>query len=123
TLWSDRYDRLIGEIFAVQSDVADHIGNSLGGREGKFGESMLARARRKSPTDLGAYELYLLAQETMYSDLSDERMKEGQKILEQGIAKDPACARAYVRYANAFAWRATYEVGAAELFKQMVLYA
>lgn len=123
TLWSDRYDRLIGEIFAVQSDVADHIANSLGGREGKVGKSMLARARRKPPTDLGAYELYLLAQETMYSDLSDERMKEGQKILEQAIAKDPAFARAYVRYANAFAWRATYEGGAAELFKQMVLYA
>jgi TolB-like protein/Tfp pilus assembly protein PilF len=122
-LWSDRYDRLIGEIFAVQSDVADHIANSLGGREGKVGESMLAWARRKPPTDLGAYELYLLAQETMYSDLSDEHMKEAEKILEQAIAKDPTFARAYVRYANTFAWRATYEGGAAELFQQMVLYA
>jgi TolB-like protein/DNA-binding SARP family transcriptional activator/Flp pilus assembly protein TadD len=123
TLWSDRYDRLIGQIFAVQSDVADHIANSLGGREGKVGASMLGWARRKPPVDLGAYELYLLAQETMYSDLSSERMKEGQKILEQAIAKDPAFARAYVRYANAFAWRATSEAGAGELFQQMVLYA
>lgn len=123
TLWSDRYDRLIGEIFAIQSDVADHIANSLGGREGKVGESMLAKARRKPPADLGAYELYLMAQEIMYSDLSAEHMREGQKILEQAIAKDPAFARAYVRYANAFAWRATYESGAAELFQQMLIYA
>ena len=65
TLWSDRYDRLIGEIFAVQSDVADHIANSLGGREGKVGKSLAAGAKRKPPADLGAYELYLLAQETM----------------------------------------------------------
>jgi TolB-like protein/DNA-binding SARP family transcriptional activator/Tfp pilus assembly protein PilF len=123
TLWSDRYDRLIGEIFVVQSDVANHIANSLGGREGKVGESMLAWARRKPPADLGAYELYLLAQETMYSDLSDEHMKEAAKILEQAIAKDPTFARAYVRFANTFAWRATYEDRAGELFQQMVLYA
>lgn len=123
TLWSDRYDRLIGDIFAIQSDVAGHIANSLGGREGQVGESMLAWARRKPPADLGAYELYLLAQETMYSDLSNEHMKQAQEILGQAIAKDPAFARAYVRYANAFAWRATYEGGAANLFRQMVLYA
>lgn len=123
TLWSDRYDRLIGEIFAVQSDVADHIANSLGGRAGKVSESMLASARRKPPADLGAYETYLLAQETMYSDLSAESMRKAQAILDQAIAKDPAFARAYVRYANAFAWRFTYEGGAAELMQQMLNYA
>lgn len=123
TLWADRYDRLVEDIFAIQSDVAGHIANSLAGREGQVGESMLAWARRKPPADLGAYELYLLAQETMYSDLSDEHMKQAQDILGQAIAKDPAFARAYARYANAFAWRATYEGGAADLFRQMVLYA
>ncbi len=123
TLWSDRYDRLIGEIFAVQSDVADHIANSLGGREGKVGKSLTAGARRKPPADLGAYELYLLAQETMYSDLYAEHMKEAQKILSRAIAKDPAFARAYVRYANTYAWLATYESGASDLFKQMLIYA
>ena len=123
TLWSDRYDRLIGEIFAIQSDVADHIANSLGGREGRVGKSLASNARRKPPADLGAYELYLLAQETMYSDLSAEHMREGQRILEQAIAKDPAFARAYVRYANTFAWLATYESGAAGLFQQMLSYS
>ena len=123
TLWSDRYDRLIGEIFAIQSDVADHIANSLGGREGKVGKSLTAGARRKPPADLGVYELYLLAQETMYSDLSAEHMKEAQKILDRAIAKDPAFARAYVRYANTYAWLATYESGAPDLFKQMLIYA
>ncbi len=123
TLWSDRYDRLIGEVFAVQSDVADHIANSLGGREGKVGKSMAAGARRKPPADLGAYELYLLAQETMYSGLSAESMREGQKILDRAIAKDPAFARAYVRYANTYAWLATYEANAGELFQRMLTYA
>jgi TolB-like protein/Tfp pilus assembly protein PilF len=123
TLWSDRYDRSVGEIFAIQSDVSDHIANSLGGREGQVSASLLAKARRKPPGDLGAYETYLLAQETMYSDLSDESMRKAQKILDEVIARDPTFARAYVRYANAFAWRFTYEGGAAELMQQMVSYA
>ena len=123
TLWSDRYDRLIGEIFAIQSDVADHIANSLGGREGMVGKSLTASARRKLPADLGAYETYLFAQETMYSDLSAEHMKEAQKILDRAIAKDPAFARAFVRYANTYAWLATYEANAGELFQQMLRYA
>jgi tetratricopeptide (TPR) repeat protein len=123
TLWSDRYDRLIGEIFAVQSDVADHIANSLGGREGKVGKVLAAGAKRRPPADLGAYELYLLAQETMYSDLSPEHMKEAQKILDKAIAKDPGFARAYVRYANTYSWLATYESGAGDLFQQMLRYA
>lgn len=122
-LWSDRYDRLIGDIFAVQGDVADHIANSLVGREGKVGKSLAIGARRKPPADLGAYDLYLLAQETMYSDLSPEHMKEAQNILDRAIAKDPNFARAYVRYANTFAWLATTEAGAAELFQQMLRYA
>lgn len=123
TLWSDRYDRMIGEIFAVQGDVADHIANSLAGREGKVSKSLAVGARRKPPSDLGAYDLYLLAQETMYSDLSPEHMREAQNILDQAIAKDPNFARAYVRYANTFAWLATTETGAAELFQQMLRYA
>lgn len=123
TMWSDRYDRLIGEIFAIQSDVADHITNSLGGRAGKVGETMLTNAKRKPPGNLGAYELYLLAQETMYSDLSAEHMKEAQKILDRAIEKDPAFARAYVRYANTYAWLATYESGASDLFQQMLRYS
>jgi TolB-like protein/DNA-binding SARP family transcriptional activator/Tfp pilus assembly protein PilF len=123
TLWSDRYDRLIGEIFAVQSDVADHIANSLVGREGKIGKSLAIGARRKPPADLGAYDLYLLAQETMYSDLSAAHMREAQYILDQAIAKDPSFARAYVRYANTYAWLATTEAGSAELFQQMLRYA
>ena len=122
-LWSDRYDRLIGEIFAVQGDVADHIANSLVGREGKVGKSLAVGARRKPPADLGAYDLYLLAQETMYSDLSPEHMKEAQNILDRAISKDPSFARAYVRYANTYAWLATTEAGSAELFQQMLRYA
>ena len=88
-LWSDRYDRLAGEIFAVQSDVADHIANSVGSRESTLEKAAIIGAKRKRPDDLGAYETYLLAQDTMHSDMSDAHMIEGQKLLEKAMAKDP----------------------------------
>ena len=122
-LWSDRYDRLAGEIFAVQSDVADHIANSVGSRESTLEKAAIIGAKRKRPDDLGAYETYLLAQDTMHSDMSDAHMIEGQKLLEKAMAKDPTLARAYVKYAWAFAWQITYEGNAGELMKQMVIYA
>jgi TolB-like protein len=48
-LWSDRYDRLAGEIFAVQSDVADHIANSIGSREGALEKSPRSVRGANSP--------------------------------------------------------------------------
>jgi TolB-like protein len=30
-VWSERYDRPANEVFAIQSEVADRIANSLGG--------------------------------------------------------------------------------------------
>ncbi|MCB1468868.1 MAG: winged helix-turn-helix domain-containing protein [Rhizobiaceae bacterium] len=122
-IWSDRYDRLADEIFAVQSDVANHIANSISSRDGTLEKTTIVSAKRKLPANLGAYEIYLLAQDTMHSGLSDALMIEGQKLLKQAIAMDPTLARAYVKYAWAYAWRITYEGNAGELMKQMVTYA
>ncbi len=101
TLWSDRYDRMIGEIFAIQSDVATISPTASAAGPARWARAC-ASVKRKPPSDLGAYETYP-AQETMYSDLSPESMRKAQAILEQVIARDPSFARAYVRYANAFA--------------------
>lgn len=122
-LWSDRYDRPAGEIFAIQSDVADHIANSVGSREGTLHENMVASARRKRPSDLGAFEIYLLAQATMHSDLSPEHMREGQKLLLQAIEMDPTFARAYVKYAHGNSWRITYESDVPALIQEAIKYA
>lgn len=54
--WSERYDRPAGKIFAIQTDVADRIVNNLGGHGGLIEGSLVAKAKRKRPSDLGAYE-------------------------------------------------------------------
>jgi hypothetical protein len=59
----------------------------------------------------------------MHSDMSDARMMESQKLLEQPMAKDPTLARAYVKHAWACAWRITYKGNAGGLMQRMVTYA
>jgi TolB-like protein/DNA-binding SARP family transcriptional activator/Tfp pilus assembly protein PilF len=119
-VWSERYDRPANEVFAVQSEVADRIASSLGGHGGIVAGNDLIAAKRKLPSDLGAYELYLLAREKSKVEITDEAQIEAQKLLDRAIQIDPAFARAYVMYAWTYSWRHTYEAGAPELVQQML---
>src|SRR5262249_6136003 len=118
-VWSERYDRPAGDVFAIQSEVADRIANSLGGHEGHVTSSMLTAAKRKRPGDLGAYELFLLGQEKSKTGLTDESQLEAEKFLEQAISIDPTFARAYVVLAWSYSWRETYEADFASLNSTM----
>ena len=121
-VWSERYDRPVGEVFAVQSDVADRIANSLAG-EGAVASSVLTAAKRKRPSDLGAYEMYLLGREKMNKGLNLESQLEAEKLLEQAIQIDPSLARAHTQLAWSYSWRATLEPDTAKLTQQMLLEA
>lgn len=83
----------------------------------------MTAAKRRRPSDLGAYELYLLAQDLLFTDLTVEGMTKAEKLLDRAIQIDPTLARAYVTYAWTYSWRHTLEAGARELMHQMVNYA
>ena len=57
-LWSERWDKPSKDFFAVQSDIADQLGNRLGGG-GVIEKAEKEAARRSRPEDFSAYELYL----------------------------------------------------------------
>src|SRR3546814_17452086 len=65
TLWSDRWDRPAGDIFAVQTEVAERVAVALGGMGGSAAITAeeLRKARRRSPYSLNAYAHSLLANE------------------------------------------------------------
>jgi TolB-like protein len=92
-VWSGRWDRPAGDIFAVQSEVAENVAAKLGGAFG-FGTITAAemqRAKRRPPMDLTAYEHYLLAVEAKGQRNPDA----GLEHAEKAIALDPNFARAY----------------------------
>src|SRR6478735_5531865 len=59
-VWSDRYDRPATDLFKVQSDVTGKISATLTGYEGAVAETERSLVRRKPPSDLTAYDTYLL---------------------------------------------------------------
>jgi TolB-like protein/Flp pilus assembly protein TadD len=93
-LWSDRYDRELKDIFAIQDEISRGVVNNL--------RLKLGRGRRRYETSTEAYDLYLRAR-AQQGRLRDS----SQRILlfEEVIRKDPAFAPAYAALAATYVLR------------------
>ncbi len=91
-LWADRYDRPLGDIFAVQDEVVQCIVTRL---EGRLAATAAEQARRKPTGHLGAYDCVLQAR----AHLSGHGAARAEPLLLRAIELDPA-------YAQAYAWLA-----------------
>jgi TolB-like protein/class 3 adenylate cyclase/tetratricopeptide (TPR) repeat protein len=96
-VWSDRWDRPAEDIFAVQSEVAEHTASAVAGSDLLLTD-MQAAARRKLPEDLQAYDLTVLAYNSFLNG-TEAGTLEGIEYAERAIARDPNFARAYVQKA------------------------
>jgi adenylate cyclase len=97
-LWGDIYDRKLTDIFAVESDIAKTIADTL--------QAKLTGAEKQSiaaqPTsDLTAYELYLKGR-SLWSKRGGENLRQAIGFYEQAIAHDPNYALAYSGLAEAY---------------------
>jgi TolB-like protein/class 3 adenylate cyclase/Tfp pilus assembly protein PilF len=97
-LWGDVYDRKLTDIFAVESDIATTIADTL--------QAKLTGAEKQSiaaqPTsDLTAYELYLKGR-SLWSKRGGDNLRQAIAFYEQAIARDPNYALAYTGLAEAY---------------------
>ena len=99
-LWSERWDRLAEDVFAVQTEIAELVTNRLGGGTGLVVGAERSLARRKRPENLTAYELYLLGGEKI-EQLTFESIKESIQLLTRAVELDPGLARAWVELYHA----------------------
>ena len=60
-VWSERYDRPVDDLFAVQNEVTQKIAATLGVSQGAVAEAERRLLRRKPPANLSAFDTYLLA--------------------------------------------------------------
>lgn len=95
TLWSERYDRDIADIFAIQGDIVAHVVSALGGLEGQIAEAERRRLGRRPPESLNAYELYLLAL-GLEERHQRESTLEAFELLQKALSLDPKLARAWL---------------------------
>jgi TolB-like protein/class 3 adenylate cyclase len=105
-LWSERWDRPIGDVFAVQSEVAERLANKLAAN-GVLARAETTAVKRKRPENLGAYDLYLLGTEARERN-TKEGVEEGVRLLTRAVELDPTLARAWVSLSWARGWTAHF---------------
>jgi TolB-like protein/Tfp pilus assembly protein PilF len=90
-LWSQTFDRKIGDIFQIQDDISNAVVSAL-----KASLSGLAQAHSRGDTlSADAYDLYLLAQSSYDRAKSKEDFQKVVDELRNAIRIDPTFARAW----------------------------
>ncbi|HSS17949.1 MAG TPA: protein kinase [Candidatus Dormibacteraeota bacterium] len=97
-LWGDIYDRKLTDIFAVESDIAKTIADTLQA-ELTGAEKQLIAAQPTS--DTAAYELYLKGR-LLWGKRSGDNIPKAIGFYEQAITRDPNYALAYAGLAQAY---------------------
>jgi len=98
-LWSSRLDERFFDFIEVQGRLADAIVRRLAPY---LRAAELKRTRIKRPEALGAYDLFLRAQENMHNS-SREVFESSEGLFAEAISRAPG-------YATALAWRAYWHV-------------
>jgi TolB-like protein len=98
SLWSNRFDRRLTDVFAIQDEISSGIVNNL--------RLNLGGGRRRYETSVEAFDLYLRARALRaFPGSSPHEFAQTVDLFEQAIAKDPAFAPAYAGLGVAYAGR------------------
>jgi TolB-like protein/DNA-binding SARP family transcriptional activator len=98
-LWTSKLDEQFSDLLELQERLAYSIVRRVGLHVHR---AELRRTRTKRLDDLGAYELFLRAQENMHNS-SRAVFDTSEQLFDEAIARDPG-------YATALAWRAYWHV-------------
>ena len=97
-LWSQDYDRTLDDVFAIQSDVAQHVAEAL---QITLKPAETRQIEKAGTDDLEAYNAYLKGL-YHYSTWSKEGLEKSIEYFEQAIARDPDFAKAYAAMAFSY---------------------
>jgi serine/threonine protein kinase/tetratricopeptide (TPR) repeat protein len=102
-LWSERYDRELADVFAIQDEIAASI-------VGALRVVLTDREREALPVeraDVRAYEYYLRGRQLAHQ-VRRESYEGAIRMYERAVEIDPTYARAYAGIADCHAWLHMY---------------
>ncbi|HXE76200.1 MAG TPA: protein kinase [Candidatus Xenobia bacterium] len=104
SVWAERYDRQMEDVFAIQDELAQNIARAL--------QVMLTerekRAIQKAPTaDVRAYDYYLRGRQFFYQ-FRKKGFEFARQMFNRAIQIDPRYARAYAGIADCCSFLYTY---------------
>jgi len=88
-LWSERYEREITDVFAIQDEISQAIADKL-----RVGIGQERGTARRPTGDLEAYNLFLQGRHHL-SKWTPEGFARARSCFEQAVARDPGFALAY----------------------------
>ena len=96
-VWADRYERVIADVFAMQSEVAENAVKAMG-------VTLLPHERTAlsaiSTNDLEAYDLYLRGQEMTNGGLDRKHVEGALQMYLAALDRDPRFAQALAALAK-----------------------
>ncbi|HJR61876.1 MAG TPA: protein kinase [Vicinamibacterales bacterium] len=93
-VWSNRFDRTLDDVFAIQDEISRAIVNEL--------RLTLGRGQRRYQTNLAAYDLYLRGR-ALVARRGTQSAEQAARLFEQVIAIDREFAPAHAGLADAYA--------------------
>jgi TolB-like protein/Tfp pilus assembly protein PilF len=97
-LWSDRFDREVTDVFAVQDEIAAAVVAALRGRLGARDSTALAP---RGTNDLVAYDSYLKGR-FAWSKRGERGLRDAIGYFSAAVARDPGFARGHAGLAMAY---------------------
>jgi TolB-like protein/tetratricopeptide (TPR) repeat protein len=110
-IWSDRYDKELDDVFAIQTEIASRITGQIASSISGIASSQLGPVPPEKAAhytkDMEAYTSFLRGRKLLSDRRSDVTIKQALALFEEAVRRDPSFPRARVGLAEAVLWLAT----------------
>jgi TolB-like protein/Tfp pilus assembly protein PilF len=98
-LWSERYDRELADVFAIEDEIAASVAGAL---RVLLRDDERRALRLAKPSDIRAYEFYLRGRQ-FFHQMRKKSLQYAREMFERAVEIDPHYARAHAGIAEASA--------------------
>jgi eukaryotic-like serine/threonine-protein kinase len=107
--WSERFDRTLDDVFAVQDEIAKAVVRALGVPFASGVQAALPAPAADGATSVAVYSLYLKARH-YWNRRTEDGLRRSVTLLQQAIEQNPWYAEAYAALGEAYATLGLYGV-------------
>jgi len=100
-IWSETYDRLMKDIFAIQDEISMSIVEKL---KVSLLKEESAKLKIRSTNNVAAFNLYLRGNSYYTRSYSEKDSRTAVQMFEKAIALDPDFAMAYTKLSTVYSW-------------------
>ncbi len=97
-IWTQRFDGVLDDVFALQDEVSNAVAARI---DSTIQSNEMQQANRRLTKDKGAYDLFLRGSHNMWARYDEAELREAIDLFDQAILLDPQFAFAMVISSNA----------------------